>query len=285
MIDIFSRFLWVRALKSKKDEEVSAAICDIFQKGERYPTSVRSDHGLEFRAKVVQSMLKEVGVQHILTQNQVKANYAERVIKTLKSKIFRYMLQQGNHRYIDQIQNFVDSYNASKHRSLGRPPKEVTKENESMVRLDQIKLKTKQPAKREIETDKKKKKRKRKKKNPYKYEIGNQVRLSHMKSLFDREYQQKWTGEVFKVRGRYMRDDIPVYKLEDLMGEPIDGTMYSEELQLVHIDDSTVYRIDKVLSRRTRRGKKEALVSWLGWPDKFNTWIDASEVKAYGKKS
>jgi hypothetical protein len=278
MIDIFSRFLWVRPLQSKKGEEVAKAIRDIFQEG-RQPTMVRSDQGMEFCAKVVQTMLGEAGVQHWVTQNQVKANYAERVIKTIKSKIFRYMLEQGNHRYIDHLQDFVISYNASKHRSLGRPPQDVKTDNESEVRLDQYLLK--HPIKKEIKTEKKK--RKRKKKSPYKYKIGNEVRLSYTRSLFDREYQQKWTGEVFKVRGRYMRDGIPVYQLEDLMADPIEGTMYSEELQPVHIDENTVYRIDKVLRHRNRGGRKEVLVRWLGWPDKFNTWIEASEVKDFAK--
>jgi transposase InsO family protein len=282
MIDIFSRFLWVRPLKSKKGEDVAEAIRDIFSEG-RQPKIVRTDKGQEFRAKVVQAMFQEAGVRHRVTQNQeIKANYAERVIKTLKSRIFRYMLEQGDHRYIDQVQNFATSYNASKHRSLGRPPLEVNVDNESEVRLDQylLKNKPKHPIKKEIKSEKKKS---RKKKNPYKYKIGDQVRMSHARSLFDREYQQKWTGEVFKVRVRYLREGLPIYQLEDLMGDSIEGTMYSAELQPVHIDDNTVYRIDKVLRRRTKEGRKEVLVRWLGWPDKFNTWIEASEVKEFAK--
>jgi hypothetical protein len=39
MIDIFSRFLWVRPLKSKKGEEVTVAIGDVFREG-RQPTMV-----------------------------------------------------------------------------------------------------------------------------------------------------------------------------------------------------------------------------------------------------
>lgn len=28
----------------------------------------------------------------------------------------------------------------------------------------------------------------------------------------------------------------------------------------------------EILKKRTRKGKKEYLVSWLGYPDKFNSW-------------
>ena len=52
-----------------------------------------------------------------LTRNEVKSNYAERFIKTLKKKINKYFLDKQKLRYIDALQDFVDGYNNSFHRT------------------------------------------------------------------------------------------------------------------------------------------------------------------------
>jgi hypothetical protein len=114
--------------------------------------------------------------------------------------------------------------------------------------------------------------------------VGDLVRVSHLKSLFDREYQQKWSGEVYKVVGRYMREGIAVYKLTDYADEPITGTFYNDELQAVHVDENTTFKIEKIIRRRTRGRRKEALVRWLHWAPKFDSWIPLASVKDYAKQ-
>ena len=67
----------------------------------------------------------------------------------------------------------------------------------------------------------------------------------------------------------------PVYKLKDYSGEEVKGTWYPEELQKI---TNNQYRIEKVLRRRTTSdGRKDKLVRWEGWPDKFNSSIDESD--------
>jgi hypothetical protein len=201
------------------------------------------------------------------------------VIKTLKMKIFRYMMEHQTHRYIDQLQNFVESYNGTVHRSLGRSPKSVNKNNEAEVRLEQYLIKNKKAQPR-VKMEKKRNIKMRKK-PVFKYGVGDKVRISHIRSLFDREYQQKWSSEVFKVAKRYMRERIPVYRLVDLEGEEIKGTFYQQELQGVYVDEDTVYKIEKVLKRRTIGRQKQVLIRWLHWPPKFDSWIPLSELKDY----
>lgn len=55
---------------------------------------IRTDKGQEFRAKEVQSVLKDFGVSHLFAQNETKAAVAERVIKTIKTRIYRFMIYQ-----------------------------------------------------------------------------------------------------------------------------------------------------------------------------------------------
>ena len=97
----------------------------------------------------------------------------------------------------------------------------------------------------------------------------------------DREYSQKWTGELFKIDTRFRREGVPVYTILDWDGERVDGTFYEPELQPVTIDPTTEYRVKKILKRRVRNKRKEVLVRWLHWPKKYDSWIPEADVKDY----
>ncbi|KAJ8319562.1 hypothetical protein KUTeg_002886 [Tegillarca granosa] len=61
------------------------------------------------------------------------------------------------------------------------------------------------------------------KRSLYKFKIGDLVRITHKQRSFKRGYHQKWTEEVFKISNRYLRNGKPIYKIEDLDDEPIEG--------------------------------------------------------------
>ena len=50
--------------------------------------------------------------------SEKQANYVERFIKTLKSKIYRYMVEKNSPRYIDVLPKIVDSYNKTWHSGI-----------------------------------------------------------------------------------------------------------------------------------------------------------------------
>ena len=97
----------------------------------------------------------------------------------------------------------------------------------------------------------------------------------------DREYSQKWTGELFKIDTRFRREGVPVYTILDWDGERVDGTFYEPELQPVTIDPTTEYRVEKILKRCVRNKRKEVLVRWLHWPKKYDSWIPEADLKDY----
>ncbi|OOY49287.1 hypothetical protein BOV97_12915, partial [Solemya velum gill symbiont] len=69
--------------------------------------------------------------------NETKANYAERVIKTIKQKLLRYVMKKQSYRYVDVLQDTVRSYNDTIHRSLRDTPNAINEKNESESRLHQ----------------------------------------------------------------------------------------------------------------------------------------------------
>ena len=258
-IDVFSKYVWLRALKDKSGKEVSKALSDVFK--DQIPRRIRSDKGKEFLNKWVQTLLNDKNVLHLVTQNEMKANMAERAIKTLKSKFHRYFTYKQTHNYLDNLQNFAKSYNNTHHSSINMKPNQVNTDNETDVWWALY-----WPKKPRIPQRK------------FKYNVGDQVRISHLRNVFSREYDQKWTGELFRIWQRYHRGSKVIYRVKDYNGEEIKGTFYEPELQKVHANADTVWKIDKILRQRKRNGKKQVYVKWLYWPDSYNSWIDASEV-------
>ena len=113
----------------------------------------------------------------------------------------------------------------------------------------------------------------------YKYKIDQTVCLSHVRSVFDRGYLQKWTGELFKIDSRFRREGVPVNTILDWDGERVNGTFYEPELQPVTINPTTEHRMEKILKRRVRNERKEVLLRWLHWPKKCDSWIPEEDVK------
>ncbi len=91
-------------------------------------------------------------------------------------------------------------------------------------------------------------------------------------------YLPNWTEEVFTITKQIPRKP-PVYKIADYHGDELEGTFYEEELQKVIKRDSDYYRVEKVIKSCIRNKQKEYFVQWLGYPDSFNCWIPASNVK------
>ena len=103
-----------------------------------------------------------------------------------------------------------------------------------------------------------------------KFSIGDNVRITKKKKIFDKGYTQRWTEEKFTISKIQLT--IPVtYKVTDYNGEEIQGSFCEQELQKTLQD---VLRIEKVL----RRKEDKSLVKWMEYPKSFNSWIDTKVI-------
>lgn len=114
----------------------------------------------------------------------------------------------------------------------------------------------------------------------YKFKVGDKVRISKIAYVFDREYNEKWSGKIVVVRRRFLRNGIPVYTLGDYNDEAITGTFYQPELKKVDVRDEETFKIEKILQTRARGLNKQHFVKWLHWPKKFKSWINANDISA-----
>lgn len=179
IVDVFSRFMWVRPLKDKKAQSIVDAFRDILS-GPRQPKAIRTDKGSEFYNRYLKRYLQEKGINIFYVLNETKPNFAERYIQTLKKRLYRYFPHTQKHKYINILQDVVMSINETPHRSLnGRAPASVDAENESEVRLDAYLVRRKAQKKRPNI-----KKSSNRKSTAYTFKIGDQVRISHLRRQF-----------------------------------------------------------------------------------------------------
>lgn len=266
-IDILSKYVWTVPLKTTTGQEMKKALKVIFASG-RKPRHFRSDRGTEYVNQSVKTMLKNEGVIFFVTHNTVKASYAERAIKTIKSRLIRYMTRQQTKRWVDILSKVTESYNATYHRSIKRTPRSVTpKDSVALWKAQynpQPESSRKPPTKSSTVN--------------FKYKVGDLVRVSFMRHTFQREYDERWSRELFVVNTRFMSENIPQYKLKDYAGEEISGTFYQHQLKKAYEQDR--YLVEKVLRSRKRGGQTQLLVRWRGWPSKYDSWVNEEDVGA-----
>jgi len=265
-IDLFTRFLWVRPLKTKSVTDTTDALASIFKEGRKCET-LRTDAGGEFLGGAFQKFLKENNVFHMIAYGSVKASFVERVQRTIQNRIYRFFYENQTYNFIDNIDRLVSSYNHTVHSSIDAKPADINEKNYRQVYekiyLPILDKKAKTPLN-------------------YSFQIGDLVRISLSRDKFTRGYHQKYTEEIFKIRNR-IPSHPPRYRIEDLLGEPVKGSFYSQELLKFNTNDidKITYKIEKIISTKKIKGRQYKLVKWLGYSSKFNSLIPASEVKNY----
>ena len=258
VIDVFSKRAWCIPLKNKSAASLVAAFTQLLR--ERPPITLQTDTGSEFLNRSVQKLLKQYGVHHFSTHNEeTKASIVERFNRTLKTRMLRYFTNSHSVRYLDVLQDFVRSYNKTYNRSIGMAPSEVNGTNQESVWQ---RLYGHEGG------------------GTPKFRIGDRVRIRKAKRHFEKGYMAKWTEELFTIVDAH-RSDPPVYRLVDWHGYTLDGTFYEPELQKITVPKNNTYRVEYILHWRNK--KKDALVKWFGYPESFNSWIDAKTLVNYSK--
>lgn len=252
VINCFSKFVWAVALKTKTGLDVSKALYSIFE-STTPPDNLQTDMGTEFLNREVKKILKKYKIHHYQTYSEKKASIVERVNRTLKSIVWKEFSFRGNYKWIDYLDEAVHIYNNKKHRTIGMKPIEVNANNEQHLlqtvynRIKRVDLKS------------------------IKFNVGDHVRISKLRQIFDKNYYPNWSTEIFTISEIKLTNPI-TYLLKDYQNIEIAGGFYTEQLQKVKYPDS--YLVEKIL----RRNKNRVYVKWLGFDDSHNSWIDENNL-------
>ena len=206
------------------------------------------DKGKEFYNKDVKELIELYS-----TENEEKSSVVERWIRTMKEKMWKDFTTNSTNVYINVLPDLVREYNNTRHSSIKKTPVEASeKKNEFKV------WKTLYPNCLDILDI-----------NP-KFSVGDKVRISKKKELFEKGYTTRWTEEIFTIT-KIKRTSPITYKIADLNGEEIDGTFSEPELQKT---GQQLFRIEKVIEK----GKNKSLVKWKGYSNDFNSWVDNKDI-------
>ena len=125
VIDIFSKYAWVIPLKDKKGISIVKAFQSILKQSNRKPKKIWGDKGCEFCNAYFKKWLRDNDIVMYSTHNEGKSVVAERFIRTLKSKIYKYMTSISKNMYIDKLDDIVDEYNNIYHTTIKMNPADV----------------------------------------------------------------------------------------------------------------------------------------------------------------
>ena len=84
----------------------------------RKSEKIITDQGTEFFNQHFKALLKDKDIELYNTYNETKASVVERLIRTLKTRMWRYFTAKKTMRYIDMLPDLVYSYNHTIHRSI-----------------------------------------------------------------------------------------------------------------------------------------------------------------------
>ena len=91
LIDIYSKYAWVIPLKDKKGISIANASQKIIDDSKRRPNKMWVDKGSKFHNNSFKKWLQDNDIVMHSTNIEGKSVIAERFIRTLKNKIYKYM--------------------------------------------------------------------------------------------------------------------------------------------------------------------------------------------------
>ena len=146
--------------------------------------------------------------------------------------------------YINKLDDFVNEYNNTYHRTIKIKPFDVDN-----TYIDSNK---------EVND-----------KDP-KFKVADYVRISKYKNIFAKGYSPNWSEEVLVIKN--VKNIVPwTYVNGNLNGEEIIRTFYEKKLQKTNQQE---FKIEKVIKKK---GDK-LYVKWKDYDSSFNSWIDKKDL-------
>ncbi|KAF7636006.1 hypothetical protein Mgra_00004587 [Meloidogyne graminicola] len=234
-IDVLSKRIFGVPVKSKNGENMVIAFEELLKQMPMKPHRIFSDKGTEFKNSQMKEFFQKEDIHKTEpTHSIVKASLAERAIRNIKQRIYRYFAQNQTLDWVQVLPNIIDGINKAKSRVHRMRPIDVNFDNAQDV---WNRLYGNQYSKKRTKSKLKK---------------GDFVRMSVGKGMFEKGYIPNWSDEILQVEK--VKDNVkPIrYKVKDEKGEKFKGSFYKEELSRVRKDADTEYRIEKIVRKRKR---------------------------------
>ena len=190
-------------------------------------------------------MVWKNSIEMYSTDNEGKYFIAERFIRTLKNKIYKYMTSVAKTVSIDKLGDIVNKYNNIYHSTI-------------KMKAVHVNSNTYVESSKEINN-----------KNP-KFIVGDDPAISKYENIFAKGYTPNWSEEIFVIKKD--KNTVPqTYVINDLNEEEIVGKFYENELQKINQKE---FRIEKVIKRKCDK----LYITWKKCNNSFNSLIDTKDI-------
>ena len=211
VIDIFTKYAWAIPLKNKSGLSITNGFKIVLvehpQGGSesRKPEKLWVDRGSEFYNKTFKSLLKEYETKLYSTYSDLKAVFVERFNRTLLHIINKPMFINDDGNWVNILNDTVITCNNNIHSTINMTPVDASNNPDKVKYTFSFKN------------------------NKPKLKVGDYVRNADKRNIFSKGYTSKWNRELFKVN-EILKTQPPIYKIEDMNGEIIEGKYYKQEL-------------------------------------------------------
>lgn len=117
VIDVFTKMAYAEPMQDKTGPETTRAMNRIILKVLRHHNhnkkinNLQTDDGKEFFNRSMKQLLAKYKINHYSSFSLMKAMIAERLIRTIKKRLYIEFSLQGNYRWYTILQQVIDSYN------------------------------------------------------------------------------------------------------------------------------------------------------------------------------
>ena len=209
VIDNLSKFCWAVPLLTKSGPAVKKAFVKILRESRRKPMIFATDAGTEFTYRELKHYLNYRHIKHLILRDSSHAVIAERLIRTLKEKIYKYMTFHRTKRFIDDFPDIIQGYNNSIHSRSKFKPVDVNETNQREVYRNLFKTRTPHYKSR--------------------IQIGDRVRIILKREHFEKGYLPNYSKEIFTIYKIYFTSPFYKYRVKDKKGSIIRGSFYEKE--------------------------------------------------------
>ena len=234
-IDVYSRFAYVIPMTNKESSTVTDAMKNIID--EEKPEIITTDIGSEYISQNFEKLLKTEGIQHVKVPKDDHKRLAiiDRFIRTLRSKIEKYLVMYNTTKYIDVLPKLVESYNTGYHSGIKKIPEEVEDTDKD---IDQMLLEKYQKAKQ----------------TEIKYEVGQKVRHLLNLNRFEKKTAPRWSKTIHSIIAKnthsYTLDTGKTFKFYELQPADVVQKLDYERTQ------PTKEQLRKVITVKRRHTKE-----------------------------
>ncbi|XP_031634809.1 uncharacterized protein LOC116348085, partial [Contarinia nasturtii] len=192
-----------------------------------YAEPLKNKTGLEVTQameRIIRKIIKQYRHINNLHSDQgsdvMKASIVERLIKTIKRRLYTQFSLQGNYKWLGILSHTIHDYNNSWHSTIRMKPVEVNAQNEQQLLDTVYNYKRLEPSTAAAEAIKKYQLRRR----SAKFKVNDPVRLSKYRTVFDKSYLPQWSTEIFRIKKIQYNTDPITYLLKDYQEREIKGS-------------------------------------------------------------